>query len=96
MLVGILEKVTDDFNRDTWQLQIDGSKTSRELPGIVDQVITYQFIDFGDGTPARALVCTSPNPWGYPAKDRSGRLSQIEKPHLGELIAKLTLTAATK
>jgi hypothetical protein len=35
-------------------------------------------------------VCTSPNPWGYPAKDRSGRLEQIEKPHLGELIEKLT------
>ena len=44
----------------------------------------------GDGVPVRAFVCTSPNPWGYPAKDRSGRLKQLEKPHLGELIAKLT------
>jgi len=48
------------------------------------------WIDFGDGTPQRAFVCTSPNQWGWPAKDRSGRLEQIEKPHLGELISKLT------
>jgi hypothetical protein len=65
-------------------------KTGRELPGIVDQVITMQFVDFGDGAPARAFVCTSPNQWQWPAKDRSGRLEQIEKPHLGELITKLT------
>ena len=48
------------------------------------------WIDFGDGKPVRAFVCTAPNPWNYPAKDRAGRLEQIEKPHLGELIAKLT------
>jgi hypothetical protein len=60
------------------------------LPGIVDEIITMQFIDFGDGMPVRAFVCTSPNPWGYPAKDRSGRLKQLEEPHLGKLIEKLT------
>ena len=68
---------------------MEGAKTGRELPGIVDQIITMNWIDFGDGVPVRAFVCTSPNPWGYPAKDRAGRLEQIEKPHLGELIAKL-------
>jgi GTPase SAR1 family protein len=90
VFVAILEKVTDDFNRSEWQPQFEGAKTGRELPGIVDEIITMQFIDFGDGVPVRAFVCTSPNPWGYPAKDRSGRLKQLEKPHLGELIAKLT------
>jgi len=34
-------------------------------------------------------VCTSPNPWAYLAKDRAGRLEQIEEPHLGKLITKL-------
>ena len=48
-----------------------------------------QFVDFGDGNPVRAFVCTAPNPWGYPAKDRAGRLDQIEEPHLGRLIGKL-------
>ena len=68
---------------------MEGAKTGRELPGIVDEIITMQWIDFGDGVPVRAFVCTAPNPWNYPAKDRAGRLEQIEKPHLGELIAKL-------
>ena len=68
---------------------MEGAKTCRELPGIVDQIITMQFVDFGDGEPVRAFVCTSPNTWGYPAKDRAGRLNQIEQPHLGKLIAKL-------
>ena len=90
VLVGILEKVTDKFNHFEWLPQIEGSKTGRELPGIVDQIITLQFIDFGDGIPTRAFVCTSPNPWGFPAKDRSGKLDQIEEPHLGKLIDKLS------
>jgi hypothetical protein len=90
VLVAILEKGVDDFNRTEWSPQIEGSKTARELPGIVDQIITMNFIDFGDVTPARAFICTSPNPWVYPAKDRSGRLDQMEPPDLGKLIAKLT------
>ena len=51
VFVGILEYVTDEFNRGVWQLQAEGAKTSRELPGIVDQIITYQFLDFADGKP---------------------------------------------
>lgn len=91
IFVGILEKVTDDFNVATWQLQAEGSKTSRELPGIVDQIVSFQFLNFGDGKPPiRGFVCSNPNPWNYPAKDRSGRLDQIEKPDLGKLLSKLT------
>jgi hypothetical protein len=90
VLVSILEKVIDDFGKAEWQPQFEGAKTGRELPGIVDEIITMQWIDFGDGVPVRAFVCASPNPWGYPAKDRSGRLEQIEEPHLGKLLAKLT------
>jgi hypothetical protein len=89
VFVGILEKIVDDFNVGSWQLQLEGGKASRELPGIVDQIITMNWIDFGDGKPVRAFVCTSPNPWNYPAKDRAGRLEQIEEPHLGKLITKL-------
>jgi AAA domain len=89
VLVGILEKIVDEFNHAEFQLQMEGGKTSRELPGIVDQIVCMNWIDFGDGKPARAFVCSNPNAWNFPAKDRSGRLEQIEKPHLGELIAKL-------
>jgi len=93
VLVAILERVTDEFNHSEWQPQIEGRKTSRELPGIVDQLVTMQFVDFGDGKPLRAFVCTSPNPWRFPAKDRSGKLAQIEEPDLGKLITKLTRRA---
>ena len=89
VFVGILEKLTDEFNATSWQPQMEGARTGRELPGIVDQIITMQWIDFGDGAPTRAFVCTSPNAWGYPAKDRAGQLEQIEEPHLGKLIVKL-------
>jgi AAA domain len=90
IFVGILETVTDDFNRTEHRLQLEGARTGRELPGIVDQVITYHWLDFGDGVPTRSFVCTAPNQWRYPAKDRSGRLDQIEEPHLGKLLDKLT------
>lgn len=89
IFVGILEKIVDDFNVTTWQPQIDGSKTGRELPGIVDQVITMNFVTFED-KPVRALVCHPDNEHGWPAKDRSGRLEMYEKPDLGALIKKVT------
>jgi len=90
VFVAVLEKNIDDFNIATWQPQIEGAKTSRELPAIVDEIITMQWVDFGDRKPVRAFVCTNPNPWGYPAKDRSGRLEQLEPPNLSALIEKLT------
>ena len=90
IFVAVLEKNTDDLNISTWQPQIEGAKTGRELPAIVDEIVTMTWVDFGDRKPVRAFVCTNPNPWGYPAKDRSGRLEQLEPPNLGTLIEKLT------
>lgn len=78
----------DDFGRLTWEPHIEGAKTGRELPGIVDLVISFTLIDFGDGTPQRAFVTHKDNEYGLPAKDRSGRLDALEEPHLGRLIAK--------
>jgi energy-coupling factor transporter ATP-binding protein EcfA2 len=90
VFVAVLEKNVDDFNIATWQPQIEGGKTGRELPAIVDEIVTMTWVDFGDRKPVRTFVCTNPNPWGYPAKDRSGRLEQLEPPNLGALIEKLT------
>ncbi len=87
--VGILDEKLDDFNRRVFQLQIEGSKTGLELPGIVDEVITLAEIREADAEPYRAFVCHTLNPWGYPAKDRSGRLDLIEEPHLGRLMEKI-------
>lgn len=87
--VGILDEKLDDFNRKVFSLQIDGSKTGLELPGIVDEVITMTELAGDDGEPYRAFVCQTINQWGFPAKDRSGRLAQIEEPHLGRLMEKI-------
>jgi AAA domain len=89
IFVAVLEKNTDEFNISSWQPQIEGAKTGRELPAIVDEIITMQWVDFGDRKPVRAFVCTNPNSWGFPAKDRSGRLEQLEPPNLGAMIEKL-------
>ena len=87
--VGILDEKLDDFNRKVYQPQIDGSKTGLELPGIVDQVITMAEFKAEDGSLQRGFVCQTLNPWGYPAKDRSGRLDMVEPPHLGRLMDKI-------
>ena len=87
--VGILDEKLDDFNRRLFLPQIEGAKTGNELPGIVDEVITMAEIRDGEGRPYRAFLCRTLNPFGYPAKDRSGRLEVIEEPHLGRLMAKI-------
>jgi hypothetical protein len=90
VLIGALESITDDYGRLEYRLQAEGQRVPREIAGIVDIVLTMHWLDFGDGKPARrAFVCTSPNPLGYPAKDRSGKLEMIEPPDLGALIRKV-------
>jgi len=86
--VAILEEKTDDYNRRYHQLQLEGSKTALELPGVLDEVITLAVLKTDDGTPYRGFVTSPVNAFGYPSKDRSGRLDAIEEPHLGKLIRK--------
>ena len=88
VFVAILDERLDDFNRKVFVPQIEGSKTSLELPGIVDEVVTLAEIKAEDGSSYRAFVTHTVNPYGFPAKDRSGRLDLLEPPHLGALIAK--------
>jgi len=89
IMVGILEEKTDEFNRRYWAPQIEGSKAANELPGIFDEVITLAMLEGDQNNPFRGFVCHTINPFGYPAKDRSGRLDPIEKPHLGHLLEKI-------
>ncbi len=93
VFVAILDEKLDDFNRKVFVPQIEGSKTALELPGIVDEVATLAELKAEDGTSYRAFVCQTINPWGFPAKDRSGRLDTQEEPHLGRLIAKCAAIA---
>jgi hypothetical protein len=97
VFVGILERVVDEMGRESWQPQLEGGKVGRELPGIVDQVMTLSLFDpDGEGwrhNPAggaeRRLVCRSGNPFGLPAKDRSGRLGLTEPADLAAVLAKI-------
>lgn len=101
IFVGVLEKVTDELNAATWQPQMEGSKAGRELPGIVDQVISLHLFSrdaegnyvLDEKAAERRLVCRAGNPFGLPAKDRSGRLDITEAPDLGALLAKINTTA---
>lgn len=100
VFVAILEEKTDEFNRRYFGIQLEGSKTALELPGVLDEVITLALLkpDVAPGTdappeasqPFRAFVTHTDNPWGYPAKDRSGRLEMVEEPNLAKLIARCT------
>jgi hypothetical protein len=70
-------------------LQHEGAKTGLELPGIVDEILTLADIRPAEGAPYRAFVCTTLNEFGFPAKDRSGRLAPVEPAHLGRLMEKI-------
>ena len=104
IVVGILDRIVDDMHRVSWEPQIEGGKTGRELPGIFDQVMTLQYILREDGTPwvneatgeqYRGIYTSNGNAYGYPAKDRTGRLDPIEPPDLGALIRKVQTANTT-
>ncbi len=103
IMVGILEKVTDEFGKVTWQPQMEGGKAARELPGIVDQVVTMGLFS-RDGEAwrydpehgsERRLVCRAGNSFSLPAKDRSGRLDETEPADLAALLRKINATSTS-
>ena len=95
VFVSILDERMDDFNRKVFVPQIEGAKTSAELPGIVDEVVTLAEIKAEDGSSYRAFVTQTMNPYGFPAKDRSGQLDLLEPPDLRELIEKCAAATNT-
>ena len=55
---------------------------------VVLGVVTLAVLKADDGSTYRGFVTGADNSFGFPSKDRSGRLDPIEEPHLGRLIAK--------
>jgi hypothetical protein len=96
VFVAILDERLDEFNRRIFVPQLEGTKTAAELPGIVDEVVTLAEIRADDGSSYRAFVTHTMNPYGYPAKDRSGQLDLLEPPNLRALIEKCTRIAQPK
>ena len=100
IFVGVLEKVTDEFNVTTWQPQMEGSqgrpRTARHRrPGDLHAPVPRD-ADGGyvldEKADERRLVCRAGNRFGLPAKDQSGRLDETEPPDLGALLAKINTT----
>ncbi|HNP42136.1 MAG TPA: AAA family ATPase, partial [Nitrospira sp.] len=96
VFVSILDERMDDFNRKVFVPQIEGAKTAAELPGIVDEVVTLAEMKAEDGSSYRAFVTQTMNPYGYPAKDRSGQLDLLEPPDLRALIEKCAAATQPK
>jgi hypothetical protein len=103
IFIGRLERVLDDFGREIWQPQTVGARAARELPGIVDHVITMSQFDHkagwvhnADKGVHRGFVCWKLNPWGLPAKTRSSKLDLVEEPHLGRLLQKISSPSEEK
>jgi hypothetical protein len=89
IMVGGLDPFENEGGQKGWKAQIEGSGTANALPGIVDEIITYTELAAEDGSKFRGFVTHTLNPWGYPAKDRSGALDMIEEPDLAKLIEKI-------
>jgi hypothetical protein len=87
ILVTILEKIVDDRGVPTWRIQLEGQRARRELPAVLDIILTMTWVTFNDGKARRAFVCQSDT---YPLKDRSGRLAPFEEPNLEKLLVKLS------
>lgn len=84
IFVGVLEKVADEFNAVSWQPQMEGAKIGRELPGIVDQVMTMHFFDQGeDGA------------YAFNEKGAHRRLVLTEAPDLSALLTTINASGLT-
>lgn len=90
VMVGLLDKKSDDDNKTTWMLQCEGAKTALEIPGILDEVLCMIPSTNQKGQVERKFVCQI-NSDEYPAKDRSGRLNLYEEAHLGKVLKKIKL-----
>lgn len=95
--VGILNDGKDEFGRQEFSIQMEGKQSMDKLPGIWDLVATLEYARGADGKPVigedgkkkRAIYPTGNNPYGFPGKDRSGRLLDIEPPDLAAMIHKI-------
>ena len=82
-----LEKSTDEMGRIMYAPSMPGNKTGQSLPYFFDEVLAMRIEKDAEGIAQRALMCESDGLWL--AKDRSGKLTNWEKPDLGLIIQKI-------
>lgn len=76
----------EEDGRQTWQPLLPGKQLAQDLPYLFDEVFCLVAKET-DGTVKRALRTVSDGK--YVAKDRSGRLSEWERPDLAEIYKKI-------
>lgn len=86
IIVTALDRVeVDDFQRRFHGVDIAG-KIANRLPAFFDEVFYYENLEV-EGKKERVLITSAGD--NYLAKDRSGKLDQIEKPNLTMIINKI-------
>lgn len=78
------DEVTGQF---LWGPSMPGQKLGPQLPYLFDEVFRYQLMPAADGSKTRVLQ-TQPG-LNDSSKDRSGKLTEFEFPHLGYIINKI-------
>ncbi len=77
----------DEINRRFVGPDIAGNGLKQRLPSYFDEVLYYTTITTEQGLPYRVFICQPTDK--FQAKDRSGKLSQIEKPCLRNIYSKI-------
>lgn len=77
----------DELNRRFIGPDISGTGLKQRLPSYFDEVLFYTQFSDDQGRPYRAFVCHPTDK--HQAKDRSGKLNQIEKPCLRNIYQKI-------
>jgi hypothetical protein len=82
---------TDDLNKKTWKMIMDGTAGADALKGVFDQMLFLDHVNFPpeQGGPQRVFVCSEVNPQGYPVKSRGGFLEYYEPADIGHVIRKI-------
>lgn len=89
-LIGGLERKEVEGVKD-WQPLVTGSKLASELPYIMDYCLVMAHFKAADGNTYSGIFTDpmkNPEYASVPLKTRVGGLDQIERPHLGMLMAK--------
>lgn len=86
VMTALAKPEKDELNRRIMSIDLQG-KISDQLPGYMDVVAFYHLFQDESGEKQRYLATQATDV--YIAKDRSGKLSEFEKPNLAEIAKKI-------
>jgi len=89
-----LEKIEKDENARRYMTIDVNGKINNRLPGLFDEVFWMHMIELEDKTSKRQLLTGTHE--NIAAKDRSGKLAEIEPPNLQSIVDKIRATPKIK